>query len=336
MTKMQKTENFAFRLVHAAKVLGVTLRTLQLWLKDPEKRDLLGAFRAGKRWRLRRPESLPAWAHKVRQALALPERWKKELYSTAKEDSAVFFEAIRLWLAIRLMALKLDAPHRESVDAALLIWQACCQALSGLPRYEMDAFKCRANIERILSKRTDLPCPVGHIMAFWPDDAIQKQIRNATTMDELERLRRAVDYAEALRRHQEQGVSGKDLAPLLHRGFIDHINDTGECFTMPSIRWDDLRKDLGLDRKPADPRQPPCTPAQQIRALCEFFGGGRIIDFRESQDGISLRTFRSRYPKRTAKQKRITASLSGVLDFIPSSQKSADDQAGDFYNEVDR
>ncbi|MGC8990002.1 MAG: Asp-tRNA(Asn)/Glu-tRNA(Gln) amidotransferase subunit GatC, partial [Verrucomicrobiia bacterium] len=197
---------------------------------SPAKRRVLGAVRRGQQWRIRRPESVSAWACRVRQALGLPEPRERALRNYGIKKP-VLFEAFRLWLAVRLGAVAHGPVNRETLDASLLLWQVACDVLEKLPPAERDFRTCKAAIETALVAG-QLPFPVRKVMAWWPTAEVCAKVAEARTTRELEKLRRQLDYAEALQKLKATGVAptASNVEPLLHLSFVEHINDTGETF----------------------------------------------------------------------------------------------------------
>jgi hypothetical protein len=344
----------------AAEMLGVSERTMKDWMTRPDTRAALGGIRYGKQHRIPRPENrrrlterrdaqgklyfqveemdgpdLEGWSSAARWRLKklgieLRPVWERELQQIAKRNARHYLESCRLWVATTLKALERGDQTQNARDAALLLMQEARKVLDRLPRHQMEVNRRKSEFPAHLAARGFLEAEVNAIMEYWPEDKHFKQVHSALTLEELEPLRRRLDYAQAAHKLEQAGQkpTAELVRALLHDDIMAHINDTGE--QLPGIvikpkTPDELRRaieaDVWLQMHSATPRRSIETIDAQGRTSVRIEGQGanRIIDLRAPQDGLALRTFRRRHPFRKSPQRDIVTTVYRVRDGIPGA-----------------
>ena len=333
---MPKNANVGFlKHAEAAGALAVDVRTIERWLARQETREALGAVRQGKRWCIPRPESLFAWESQTRERLKKlgicpPKAWERELEQLDKECDRYLLESYRLWLAAYMKVLGRGSITQEARDAILLLWQVACELLGPLPRHEMEVDKLKRQFPaRLLARRFDkvlaatrfcsakepvifrliiaVLLDVHAVMRYWPGEKHFKHVRAAYTLDKLEEIRGSVDFQQAVRELEQIGQkpTAENVRPLLHKDFLAHINDTRE--KLPGI----------VVKNPTSEELQNLT----LASFCSQNAGKNwplvTLDFRQPQDGLTLRTFRRRHPLRQQQQRDIVNAVYGVRDSLP-------------------
>jgi excisionase family DNA binding protein len=321
----------------AAGLLGVSKGTIKRWMKSPPQREALLAVRHGKQWRIPLPDYETTWEWQTRSRLKeagvhLKSSWAQELHRLSKQCDRFLSESYCLWLAAHLQLLKREKIADEDIGEIISLWQTACEILRPLPEgTKVD--KLKSQFPESLRARKFSEEDIRSIMSYWPDESCFKRVRAARTFEQLEEIRRGVDVAEAIKACEQEGKkpTAENLRPLLHDDIMAHINDTRE--KLPGIVFkprtpDELRRaveaDACIQMNSGNPRRFTETRDAQGRTHVHIQGQGanQIIDFREPQDGLALRTFRNRHPLRKSPQREIVATVYGARDSIPG----ADDQ----------
>ena len=305
----------------AAKLLYVDERTIKRWMNDPPKREALGAVRHGKQWRIPLPKSFDgdsegAWEMKTRyrfkeMGVPLKHDWEKELEALSEQFARNALETYRLWLAAHLaLSAKPDPITQEDILAITILWQNACEVLATLPRgTKVDKFK--SQIPGRLKARNHSDETVHLVMSYWPDQRFFEVVNKAHTLEQLENIRQGMDAAQAAMtcKHLNQKPTAEYLRHYLHKNLVEHINDTRDA----------LPQGFAVINSP--------TPEQMERltymSVCAQMQGKPpppvIMDFRHPQNGLPLRTFRSRHPRRNARQTEIIKAIYRVEDNIPGA-----------------
>jgi hypothetical protein len=252
----------------AARALHVTPRTIKRWLAQPDRREKLGAERHGKRWRIPRPASVTAWAVEVEYALFGFGRFDRALGRIARQSGRLW----QKWVARVLLGAMAEAAagtrrktwSKEGQGALVMLFNHCQAATN--------EDQARASLPKRLKR-------------WWP-----KQLSPTFTTSSWELERRKSDFIAALgrwRRTSDSPPYAKDLLPLVHRDWIDQINDWGR------------KAERG-----------------------ELPKGSR--DFRRKRRLMALRTFRARYPMRASPWAELRANVFGI-EIAPPLMVSQDD-----------
>ena len=318
----------------AAELLGVSARTIKNWTNRPPLREALLAVRHGKQWRIPRPDYETTWVWETRRRLEeagihLKPSWEQELERVSKECDRYLPESYCLWLAAHLQLLEREIIADEDIGKVLSLWQTACEILKSLPEgTEVD--KLKSQFPESLLARNFSEANICSIMSYWPDESRFKRVRAARSWKELEKIRRGMDVAQAVKVCQQQGKkpTAENLRPLLHDDIMAHINDTRE--KLPGIvikprTPDELRRtieaDVCIQMHSGNPRR--CTETRDAQGRTHVHiqgeGANQIIDFRDPQDGLALRTFRNRHPLRKSPQREIVATVYGARDNIPGA-----------------
>ena len=324
----------------AAKILGFNMRTIKRWMNDPAKREALGAVRHGKQWRILLPKSFGGnseWAwemqtdHRLKEiGVHLKNSWEKDFEELGKQSARYHLETYRLWLAAYIKALGHGRVTQKIRVNILLLWQTACRILDlqkSLKRYEMDVEDFKSLFPPQLRERG---LSVKSIMQYWPKKNHFKIFHKIHTKSDFEKMRRKLDfwqaYRDELRRRRGKEPTAENLCPLLHKDLMTHINDTRHQIPLDTVKAhtpEELRRAVEADywrnQNRIQSEINKCFFAaentdetKQINALHSL----PVIDLREPQNGISLRTFRTRYPRQY--QKRIIAEVLHILSAPPS------------------
>lgn len=303
----------------AAKLLGVTARTVTRWLGQTETRDVIGAIRHGKQWRIPHPQNPDSWCAAVRRRLkkhGVASNLQRTLRRKARESGRWYLEALRLWLACYWTILKRDRVTTEAKEAICLLRQVAGEVLGQLQRHEMQIEKLKAEFAAAVLRRCSTKVEAQRVMRYWPNRASFEKVRTLHTFAKMEEFRRVLDYLQAVRLLEYQGKkpTEENIGPLLHKDVTTHINDLGEDLTGIVVKnptGKELR-DLALAS----------VYGQECRPI--------IVDVRQAQDGLSRRTVQQRHPRRQKPQTdiiaavyRIRANLPGAEEEPPTGKKPA-------------
>ena len=284
----------------AAEALAISVRTLKLWMTRPATRKALGAVRHGEQWRIPWPEEIRVhemdgtihkmecdpfcWANLTRdrfEALGIPlsQPWERDIDRLCKRNDRYLLESCRLWLAAYAAVLGRGSMTQDARDAILRLFQTACEILDSLPRQKMELEKLKSKFPDQLRSRNTSQESIYSIMSYWPKRKHFKLVCAPRTLDELETIRRRLDYTQAVRDLEQscQKLTGENLRPLLHKDIFAHINDTREKLAV------------------------------------------MVMDFREPQDGLPPRTFQNRHPKKQQPQRDIIAGVYRTRSSIPGA-----------------
>jgi hypothetical protein len=170
----------------------------------------------------------------------------------------------------------------------------------------------------------------AEVLRYWPTEQIFQKVQAAGTDTELEKLWRKTDFAQALAVLKSNGVehpTAEDLCPLLHKDLMTQINDTREEMPLGTVKAhtpEDIRRAMEADywqsrnqiqneiNQSFFPAQNPdqTTKANMLARL-------PVIDLRQPQDGLALRTFRNRHPRKKSPQKEIIETVFDIQNSIP-------------------
>jgi hypothetical protein len=301
--------------VEAAEALTVSVRTVKGWMKCPAKREALGAVRAGKQWRIPRPDEMWHWEDSVRRnfkdlGIELKDSWESGWEKLGKEFARYELESYRLWLAAYMNVLQRDNITQEARDGILLLWQTACKILGKQPKgTEVDTLK--SEFPDQLRSRNFSEERIRAIMQYWPEDRLFKKVRDASTLKQLEAIRRPLDTLQATRDLEQNGQkpTAKNLRPLFHKNIMEHINDTRD--ELPGI----------VVKNPTGEEMHLYTMASVQDQMTGKTPPLVTFDLREPQNGLALRTFRKRHPLKKSPQREIVAEVYGVRDSIPGTDE---------------
>ena len=248
-------------------------------------REALLAVRHGKQWRIPRPENLSFWKSETRERLKklgviLKEAWECDLDKHIMSERCLL-ESYRLWLAASLKVLLKNSITQEAKRAILLLFHAAHKILDHPGRRNVHVDKLKDEFPKQLRldglSNTEIEEAIGH----WPEDQHFHYLRPARKLHELEhleRIRRFVDFLQAIRELESTGMkpTGKNICPLLHKDMISHVNDTRETLV-----------------------------------------GTVFLDFRQPQLGLALRTFRKLSAADPATYQVIVAEVLQCLTEVP-------------------
>jgi hypothetical protein len=301
----------------AAENFGVSARTIKRWMKIPARRKTLGAVRHGKQWRIPLDCEMDTDSS--------PEM---EFEKLGREFARYKLETYRLWLAAYLqMSAKSVGVTQEDITAILNLWQTACKILDPLPKgTEVD--KLKSQFPESLRARNFSEERIKSIMSYWPEQRIFNGVRDTLTLRQLEKIRHGADTAQAVKtcKNLGQKPTAENLRPLLHKNFMEHINDTREelppntikahkpedirraveadCWRMSEQNRIEISKSLFTAGNPDEARQAHALPSLPV------------IDLRQPQDGLALRTFRNRHPRKKSPQKEIIAAVFDIQNSI--------------------
>ncbi len=200
--------------------------------------------------------------------------WEQELERMSKECDRYLLESFRLWLAAYVKALERGRVTQKARDNMLFLWQTACEVLNPtkpLKLYEMGVEPLKSRFPPILRERG---LSVKSIMHYWPEERHFEQVRKASYAKvDFEKMRRELDFYQAYRDELRRRRDKEPKAKILCS--LLHRN------LMTHIN--DTREELQRGS----------------------------IDSRRPQKGISIRTFRTRYPR--AGQKIIIAQVRRIL-----------------------
>jgi hypothetical protein len=333
----------------AAVLLGVDVRTIRRWLRNPALREALGAVvsNTGKKYRILLPDDPNAWAARARHRLNalgrhLKEPLERELERVCREQGPILVETGRLYLAAWLKALQKAAEvepipiTQATKDRILQLWLlansrlAQCDSATGKTPIERDLRRRLADLKSELPER---------LLPYWPGEEHFQQVWAADKAKDLEAIRLRIDFtvgvlrARQTEKKEAAHSTAKHLFPLLHRDITHQINDTGEDlahnyfeqtgkepppgFILKAPTTVELRKISKRDwlTQRAMPRQiRKGRDAQgKVFAQIEMFPGQpAFVDIREPQEGIPLRTFRRWFPRKQKPWSEILRAIYGV------------------------
>jgi len=307
----EKTMKQWLKNAKAAELLIVSERTIKRWMTRPAARGALGAVRYGKQWRIPLLNDGSTWEihadHRLRTAgVLLKPLWQRDLEKRGKEFARCELESYRLWLAAHSQLLERERITEEDVKAVLLLWQSACEILDSLPKgTEVD--KLKPNFSDQLRARNFSEDRIRFIMSYWPKQKHFKLVRDAHTSEQLEKIRRRVDTAQAVKMCKNLGKkpTAENLRPLLHKDIMKHLNDTWE--KLPGI----------VVKNPTEEEMRHITMAS---VQDEIMGKPPTLvtfDLRQPQNGLALRTVRNRHPLKKSPQKEIIAAVYDVQNSIP-------------------
>jgi len=321
-----------------AELLRVDVRTIKRWIKTPATRNALGAVRHGQQFRIPRPADEWIWDMETRRHLKeagidLKPSWEKGLEKLGKTFARYKLETYRLWLAAYLqVSVKSEGVTQEDITAILFLWQTACKILELLPKgTEVD--KLKSQFPELLQARNFSEDQIRSIMSYWPEQNNFKRVRDAHTLKQLEKIRRGADTTQAIKTCKNLGrkPTAKNQRPLLHKDLMTHINDTREEMPLGTAKTN-TPKELRLAVE-ADYWQKRNSVQSELNK-CFFTAGNSVetkqtnalpglpvIDLRQPQDGLSLRTFRNRHPMKKSPQKEIIEAIYDVQNSIPGVDK---------------
>jgi hypothetical protein len=332
---MASTEQW-LKYAKAAELLGVNARTIKRWMQIQKAQKALGAVRHGQQWRIPRPADGWIWEVQTRRRLKeagidLKPSWEQTFDKLGKENNRYKLETYRLWLAAYSQAsVKSEGVTQEDITGILLLWQTACKILGSPPKgKKTEVDKLKSQFPESLRARNFSEERIHFIMSYWPEQKIFKRVRDAHTLKQLEKIRRRVDTAQAVKtcKNLGQKPTAGNLRPLLHKNFMEHINDTRDELPPNTIKAhtpEDIRRAME-----ADYWQKQKLVQGEINQF--FFSAGNpvetkkadvlpslpVIDFRQPQDGLALRTFRNRHPLKQSPQKEIIETVFDIQNSIP-------------------
>jgi hypothetical protein len=275
-----------FKNYEAAETLAVSVRTIKGWMRYVTKRKALGAVRNGKQWRIPRPDNIHFWEAETRQRFAALGVQLKSSQDSELEKLGQQNDKYKLESDRVFLALCLKASTQGAVTSQTreAILYLWQAAFSALH----GAF---ANGRGRPSREQQEQCLdifkaklSPELLSHWPDDEIFKKVRQARTLKALEKIREGLDYALGVR----------------------DVEQTGQKPTAENLR-PLLHKDI----------------MQQINDSGEELQL-KFIDMREPQNGLPLRTFRKRYPKKQDRQRQIVNEAYGIRETLPGAEESPD------------
>jgi len=323
----------------AAELLNVTERTIKRFMTQPAARNALGAVRHGKQWRIPFPDYEMTWEWQARDRLKevdihVKPSWERALEKTASKCDRYLPESCRLWLAAYVKALDRGRVTQKARENMLLLWQTANEVLNPpkpLKRYEIDVEMLKSHFAPRIRERG---LSVKSIMHYWPEKRHFDQVRRACTKDDFENMRRELDFYQAyrdeLRRRRGKEPNAKTLCLSLHKNLITHINDTREKLPGIVVKPQTLEELSGLMQADVWMQTHSPTPLRitegrdaQGKTYARIEGGGvQFVDLRGPQKGISIRTFRTRYPR--ARQQPIIVNVRRILSKPPSFDEKPD------------
>ena len=254
-------KNNWLKIVKAAELLGVDVRTVKRWMSNPTTRNALGAVRHANQWRIPLPDVEWAWADQTRRDLKeagidLKPIWEQNLEKLAKRHTRNKLESYRLWLAAYSQAsAKTVGLTAEDIAAILYLWQIACEILDQLPEgAELDRHKSK--FPEQLKAHNFSKSETRSIMSLWPMQRNFKRVRAAKSFKDLEKFRRGMDCAQAVQTCilHNQKPTAENLRPLLHKDFLYHINDTRE--NLPPFVMNKMLPQNGLPLRTFRKRHP--------------------------------------------------------------------------------
>ena len=297
----------------AAELLGVDERTIKRWMTKADTREALLAVRHGKQWRIPYPADTEAWANDTRWRLKkcgirLEPTWKRDLRQMAQNDSRFYLESYRLWVAAYAKALGRGRITQKAREGINVLRNAAIEILKTLPDSELSVEKIKSRIAALIRDRG---LPLKSVMRHWPTTHHFNLVRTAKTVEELEAFRCSLDWAQASRDNKRRGKNptAENLCPSLHKNFVEHINDTREKVPGTVIK------------NPTSDQIRNVVQTSVQNAIWGKKASDITLDFRQPQDGLALRTFRKRYPRK--RTRKIEAAIYGTLENIPGTAADA-------------
>lgn len=263
-------------------------------MRSPAKRGALGAVRHKTQWRIPLPANVDLWEvqtreHLTKAGIKLKPAWARDLERLGQEYDRCMLQVSRLWLAAYRQLLRQGLTvTQEAKDSIILLSQIATELLKPLSRYKMDVEQLKSDFPTRLRLRGLSSEEVHVVMRYWPGREHFRLVANLRTRADVETVRRQIDYALAAQKLEREGwkPTADNLKPLLHHNMTSQINDSPE--QLP-----------GVIVKPQN--------HEQLRrlvnaAVCDNFANRKspdvTLDFRKPQAGLSLRTFRDRFPKK--------------------------------------
>jgi hypothetical protein len=320
----------------AAEALGVNVRTIERWMKCPMTHNALGAVQNGKKWRIPHPDNREHWRTETcwrlkKLGINLPEDWERNFSKIAQENSRHWLESNRLWLAGYATVLERGRITQEAREAILLLRQVAAEILRPLPRYEMQVGRFKDQfVAKLLTHHLDKVfvavrcCPaaspsvfalvvaalldVRTIMGYWPKGTHLKQVRLVHTLGELEKIRRDLDYRQAVRdlEHLGKKPTHANIGPLLHMDMMAHINDTRDRIPGTVVK---------------NPKQE-VVRFITLKSVSDRIAGKKpplvTLDFQQPQKGLKRRAVQKRHPQKQRAQRTIVADVYGINATTPS------------------
>jgi hypothetical protein len=316
----------------AANVLAVSVRTLKAWMRDPAKREALGAVRHGKQWKIPRPENLLRWETETRERLSglgvcLTDPLVRDFKKLGRHYDIYHLEFVRLFIGACLKAASRGPITQNDKDRILDLWHDALTGLAPLAeRGKREVKPSGAEIEQHMDNlKSGLPV---ELLPYWPDDRLWEKLRAARTLKALERIRQRLDFSQALSqtKHIGQDPTAENVRPRLHKDVTAHINDTGEQLpsniTVKAHTPEELRCIAERDYvvQLAVPRRITERRDAEGRTIAEIEippGHHAFVDMRQPQEGIPLRTFRKRFPKKGGEQRQIEIAVFDIRENVP-------------------
>lgn len=318
----------------AAELLGVSVQTIKRWKRNPARREALGAVpsKSEKQWRIPVPDSPEVWEAHARHrlnalGLHLKERWESELEVLSSEEDPILLETGRLLLAASLtateQAVKVNAVPitQQTKECIIDLWRFATDSLARFVQEKGRVSKIELG-RRLDEVKSILP---DQLIPYWPREVHLQRVRAARKRKDSEKIRQQIDYALAIllvkQTEKKDGkyTTAEHLRPLLHKDLIHQINDTGEDLAdnyckqtgkEPPANFilkaptpeelSDLAKYDSLAQR-AMPRRIRKSRDSQGRVFVQvepFPRQPAFVDIREPQEGIPLRTFRRRFPRK--------------------------------------
>jgi hypothetical protein len=321
------------RNAQAAELLNVNVRTIKRWMTRPTLREALLVVRHGKQWRIPRPDYETSWEWQACRRLEeaginVKSSWDRALKKAVRKCDRYLPESCRLWLAAYVKALERGRVTQKARENMLLLWNTANEVLNPpkpLKRYEIDVEMLKSHF---LPRIRERGLSVKSIMHYWPEKRHFDQVRRACTKLDFENMRRELDFYQAyrdeLRRRRGKEPKAKTLCRLLHIKFVTHINNTREelpgIVVKPQTREELsslMQADVWTQMHSVSPRRITQGRDAQGRTFARIEGGGiQFVDLRGPQEGISIRTFRTRYPR--ARQQPVIANVRRILSAATS------------------
>jgi hypothetical protein len=311
MSPFSNSERKWLKNAEIAEVLGRNARTVKRWLSRQQTREVLGAIRNGKQWRIPRPGNLEHWYGETRQRLvgagvrpklhrkSALEKMFSSLKRFARTKSRDLLERYRFRLACELAVVTAGPITPQDKLAFDQLWRAS------------EKVKTRRGIPAELSKTGLSAKEIREVMSRLPKKKQLAEFDRVRTLDELEPIRQRIDFTQAVRILEERGQkpTAANIGPLLHRDIIAHMNDTGEELPGIVVRaqsTEQLRKIT-------------------LASVCDYVRGKTppllALDFRQPQPGTARRTVQTRHPLKQQTQREIVGSVYGIRISPPSAEQ---------------
>jgi hypothetical protein len=315
-----------------AELLGVTPRTIKLWMRRPGGPQAFLAVRQGSQWRVPCPENLEIWASETRERLiGIGIRLKSDLQELADQNEPYWPEVHRLYLGAFRKALGVG---RVTVLAKDRIDELCRMALELLRSRKQRTGV--AGFKHLFPRR---------LWRYWPSRSDFEAALSVKSEGEIEKERRNLDFFQAVRqlRRKGQDPTGPNLCRFLHLDWKAHINDTKEKLPPGTIKADIprklsrlIKKDKKLSRTKKDKKLWRLIKKDVLMHMGGFTrhivegwdDQGKtfatfemdltrklpptFVDLRQPQKGISIHQFRRRYCLRKPPWKSIIAKIYGI------------------------